>query len=74
MNLAVGKLSEHFNEEQKAKLRDARILLKGFYEGNDNAVTYPLTGLLNHLLGLGSEVWASSYVNEKVELLEGQVQ
>jgi hypothetical protein len=70
--MVVGRLGKHFNARQRQVMAECRKLLAALYEGNDNAATYPLSGLLDHLLGLGdNEVWASSYVREKVELLEG---
>jgi hypothetical protein len=54
-------------------LKQAREILREFYKDHDNEVTYPLTGLLMHLLELDNAVYASSYVKEKVALLEAEV-
>ena len=75
LNMVVGKLTEHFSPRQRKVMAECRNKLATLYEGNGNSVTYTLTGLLSHLLALGDgAVWASSYVHEKVELLEGCVE
>ena len=72
--MTVGKLVQHFSPRQRKVMAECQDKLASLYEGNDNSVTYTLTGLLSHLLALGDgAVWASSYVREKVELLEGCV-
>ena len=74
--MVVGKISGHFNENQKARAKSALLAIEMLYSPNDNACTYAMTGLLTHLLraiiGNGN-VYASSYVNEKIELIEGEV-
>ena len=89
--MVVGKISDHFNENQKSRARLMMNILQlgsidpvntqadelmPLYDGNDNACTYAMTGLLTHLLraiiGNGN-VYASSYTNEKIELIEGEV-
>ena len=73
--MTVGKIARHFDDLQVARARSALNSIKGLYEENDNSCTYAMTGLLEHLLKavVNGEVWASSYVREKVELLEGCV-
>lgn len=48
-----------------------------FYELKDNTCTYAMTGLLMHLLRAiigGGNCFASSYIDEKIKIIEGEVE
>ena len=71
--MTVGKINGFLSPAQCRRLDTLLELLKDFSKGNDNAVTHNLEGLLQHLLKLGKEPWASDYVQEKIEIIENHI-
>ncbi len=75
--MVVGKIGQYFDRDQKTSANMAFAIIEGLYESNDNACTYAMTGLLTHLLRAiigGHAVFASSYANEKIKIIEGEAE
>ena len=73
--MVVGKINSYFNDLQQARARSALNSIKDLWDGNDNACTYAMTGLLEHLLYaiVDGEVLASNYIREKINIIEGEI-
>ena len=52
---------------QKQRLAKIREAIEGFYKGNDNRVTYALTGLLNELCN--AHYNDPHYLQEKLDII-----
>ena len=61
------KIKDFCNVKQQATLGAIHALMDRFYESSDNAVTYALTGLIQHLTSL--EYTDPRYIQEKVEII-----
>jgi hypothetical protein len=60
-------IRRYLDVHQRKKLDEIREIVRGFYEGHDNAVTYALTGLLTELVQ--ENFVDERYIREKIELL-----
>ena len=59
-------LKKRMNTTQKFKISQIADIIDGFYEGNDNPVTYALTGLIRELT---NDYVSEGYLKEKVALI-----
>ena len=71
--MVVGKITQYLSPAQCRRLEIVQALVKDFHKENDNPVTYNLEGLLRHLLNLGRAPYASEYVQQKIEIIEGSI-
>jgi beta-xylosidase len=59
------------NAKQRAKLKKIREIMKGFYNDNDNPVTYAITGLIMELTN--DDYVSGEYVMEKARAIADEV-